>query len=757
MRDCTFRGNIAVAAGAIAAASKSNGNYQDFSSAHALGSGMFVRYISHGAVLKHISFSRNSVQCSATNCLAAGTVFISQVQSSASFTSMMFVDCQVGAVGPSSELKSGDAKLQSVAIGACIAVAEASVGLLQISNIESIRCGVQSLGRVVGGCLSVLQKLYNAAITNVSIAEFKSSSVDSAHGVVMAFGEIQNVNLSGLSFMSISASSGFQLNSLLFTGSIASAAMTSIASSNIHFRGESSVFLLFSASRSLQNVVVSGISLQHSTLHASTGQSSASLVRVSLLLAEVTLHSIVALNVSQSCGGASASRCTAGGLVHVTHAAAAGNFVIRGVEVRDVSTVCDGTKCSVVALLHAVESDATLQWSGASFVNINATCRGLHCKVLGGCMSASYRGGSIRDIAAFNVALRAFGEQSFAAAAVLHFGFSGPSVAFSVANVSALQISIKSVGTFSIATGGAIFASYGNVFFSNISVLNSIVSCSGAKCQSTGGALALTSSNSANPQYPSMFFVQITNSLFHGSAVSCSGKTCVASGGAIIANAAFRGRLLRSIDSSAISPLRASIIALSVSMSFCALSENRVSADSTEAVLSGAGISIVNATARISSSNITKNVLQSLLSSSFISGAGVYVQGSSATVRLDSTVVEFNHAGDRGTGGAIFVGDGAFVSCTFVSIGFNKAQFGGGINVDGKTLLVSNSNVFNNSATQSGGGVLCAATSNTYSDSATSIVFSNVSFYDNFIAGDASAYGAAALISGNVRVTPSLL
>jgi hypothetical protein len=249
-----------------------------------------------------------------------------------------------------------------------------------------------------------------------------------------------------------------------------------------------------------------------------------------------------------------------------------------------------------------------------------------------------------------------------------------------------------------------------------------------------------------------MFSANVVNSLLNNNIVKCLGRACVASGGSIIANIAHRGQSSQHSEAPVMSAQSSLIIALHVSISGCEITGNNVSADGVQAAVAGAGVAVVNASTRITFSNISKNILQSLRSSSFISGAGVYVHGSRASLLISNASVEFNDAGAGGIGGAIFVGDGTVASCDSATIGFNKAQFGGGIYFDGSAITVSNSRVFKNAADQSGGGILSVISSLNMSTVVAAIVLSNVSFYDNFITNDPSAYGAAAFISGNVRL-----
>jgi hypothetical protein len=366
-------------------------------------------------------------------------------------------------------------------------------------------------------------------------------------------------------------------------------------------------------------------------------------------------------------------------------------------------------------------------------------------------MSLSSRQGTIRNSYAHKVSLSSMGDRSFVAGSVLYFVFNDPNHSFNIINVTTRHTSIMSSGDLSSATGGVMFANNGNISIFNGSFSNSTVTCAGSSCQSTGGTFAFISSQNQNEKFVSNFSAQLINCRLMGNIVECSGNSCVAYGGSTVATVAFRG--LDSVYSEipVIASQGTAIIALSVVISNCEISKNTVRSNSIKSVLSGAGVHFTNCTARIIASNITGNTIHSSMNSSFVGGAGVYIQGSEAYIKITSSNVDQNHASERGSGGAMFVGEHAVVFCSFVSMSSNTAQYGGGVHFDGTFLSVADSKVINNSAIQLGGGVMCIATKGRSLVNNVTIALSNVTIFRNFISGSSSSgYGAALFISGNV-------
>jgi hypothetical protein len=177
---------------------------------------------------------------------------------------------------------------------------------------------------------------------------------------------------------------------------------------------------------------------------------------------------------------------------------------------------------------------------------------------------------------------------------------------------------------------------------------------------------------------------------------------------------------------------------------------NTVKSASINSSLSGAGIAFFLATGVLLQSNVIENVIHSSYLSAFVGGAGVYVSGSSANVSIFSAQIKLNIAGGDSMGGAVFVGQSAVLMCRNVAIILNKAAKGGGLLVDDAAASLFSCAIFNNSASDKGGGLFCVA-STSLKTTGTQFVLSNVTVRDNYLTNsNPGAVGAAVYIFGDV-------
>jgi hypothetical protein len=229
---------------------------------------------------------------------------------------------------------------------------------------------------------------------------------------------------------------------------------------------------------------------------------------------------------------------------------------------------------------------------------------------------------------------------------------------------------------------------------------------------------------------------------------------CVASGGAVYSGVAYRGPYDFGSDLFvkflAFKGLRPQV--LSVAVDNCQIVGNIVKSVSVNSSLSGAGIAFYLVTGVLLQSSVLENVIHSSYLSAFVGGAGVYVSGSNASVSIFSTEVKLNIAGGDSMGGAIFAGQSAALMCRNVAMILNSAAKGGGLLVDDASASLFSCTVFNNSASDKGGGLFCVA-STSLKTTGTAFVLSNVTVRGNYLNnGNPGAVGAAVYIFGDVAL-----
>ncbi len=780
MKHCTFEDNLAMAA------LSSNFNDQDspLPGAHALGSGMFVLKTTSGSAMSNLSFLRSTSLCTGPNCVSAGTLLIAFASFNSSIDGLSFMECHVGAVATMF------ATPRSEAMASCIAVMDASDGLLSIQNIHSLNCSVSSSGQTTGGCMLFPQYLYKAVLSRISVYHFSYHStrpIDQTnqnvidYGGIFAFGLVMYTTISHVqvqSFVSehVRGDRSDIEGVVIYVCRAVDSAFISISVNDMSHRIVQKRGYAYGGMMNIDSIygflILNNISLQNSIFVSGNSEGSSAqngFIGTGLYVYSrpetyynLTIHNVLFKNVIVSCSG----QCVIRSMVYVFFylSEELGTTLLQGFNFQNISLSCSGLKCESLASIQVqtetffapfrqLTNVPSLQISDAFFENVHVQCSGDQCASRGACIGLSVRDGMISNIRVQNVTVRSYGLASSAGGAFLFHYHNNPMLTFLISNVTTYGLMVVASGESSTAIGGAVAAIYGNLTIHHGYFINSYISCSGVKCQSAGGACSFISSlGPSNKRSNHGFSVSLFMVTINSSVVNCSGAMCGATGGAVFAGVASRGpreQLLNSVEQPPIAPKDTDLLPLNIRIERCTFIENLVMSDSVGATLSGAGVSILLASATVYSSILAQNSIKSSIRSSFVAGAGMYVSGSNAGASIVSTEIKFNNAGDFGSGGGIFVGQSAELICKNINVEFNSAKKGGGLHVDGASLSLFSSVLSNNSATDKGGGLFCvvAASLNT----AASLILSKVSVLNNFLLNSSpAAVGAAAYISGDV-------
>jgi hypothetical protein len=788
MRNCSFQDNLALAASTFnwtERASSRLGQQRDFPGAHAVGSGLFILRTSKGSSLSAVTFTRSVSICASENCVSYGSMVVAFADYNTSISDLLFVQCEVRATG---NLWTTYAEAAS----ACVAVLDASAGLLNIKNLKSFNCSFASAGRANGGCLFFPQYVNHSSISNIFVANFtaisNASNRECGSGKIMYFAVMTNTTVSNVTVRKFRDECNGSSSGLIFyatqllNSTLASLSTTDVTVDHANGRLRGGMILIYFmdvasllTNITLQNALFVIQPKPHTNQTASNiGYNGAAvyLGQRSVLECNVRMHGFFMYDVHAMCSGPA---CAAYALFFMTvdglSGPKPGTFLLQNFIIQNVSTACNGVACLNLGVLslstelfnspyRPLTNVPSFQFFDAVFQFVTSLCIGDKCSARSACLTTSVRDGEIRNIRVKNVTVDSIGSASFAGGPFLFHMHNNPLRSFVISNVTSQNTKASASGASSYAIGGVIVAMYGNVTISDSSFMDSNVFCEGTTCQSLGGFTAFTSSLGPSAKRTSaLFHALYSNCAMRGSVVKCSGATCVASGGAIYAGVAFRGPLeilSLTIGQPSIAYKGIAAAKLSVGLTNCSIFRNKVVSDSLNATVSGAGITLLFASAVVVNSSVAENSIVSSFRSAFVGGAGIYVSGERTSVSISSSEFVSNNASDRGFGGAIFVGQAAECICQTLLIKANHAENGGGLYVDVASMSISTSKVFANSASDKGGGISCVASSMPLlqqSDTTTTIILSDVSVYDNLVRNNNPAsVGAAAYIFGNVRL-----
>jgi hypothetical protein len=395
----------------------------------------------------------------------------------------------------------------------------------------------------------------------------------------------------------------------------------------------------------------------------------------------------------------------------------------------------------------------SLYFSNALFDNVQSRCKGFGCSVRGACLASTVRDATLMHIQMKKVTATSDGRGSFSGGTFLFHLHNNPLKLMRIINVTSEDARVFASGAFSTAIGGVIVAIYGNLLLDNVIFLRSHVSCfgSGYRCQSIGGSIAFTSTLvPSNKRENAVFSATIANSQLGDTVVDCSGAFCEATGGAIFAGISYRGpNELAGTGTADIASQGTKVLPLIVNIHNCSIVGNVIRSESVGAALSGAGISILLSNSTMTNISVLKNVIQSTQSSAFAGGGGIYVSGYDSSVSCASTIIKHNDAGVSGLGGAIFAGKGSFLNCATSTLEKNSALKGGGLFVDTSSASLFKTAVCNNTATDKGGGIFCVIVSSFNATAA--LKLSSVTVSDNrLLNNQPQSVGAAVYIFGDV-------
>lgn len=437
-----------------------------------------------------------------------------------------------------------------------------------------------------------------------------------------------------------------------------------------------------------------------------------------------------------------------------------GPVVMNKLLFTNISQYCFGPLCQANAIIRTNLDGyqflysppsliPTFEISDALFERVTNVCEGERCKVRGGCFALSTYSGTMRNIRMNNITLRAIGSASNAGGAFLFLIFSNPIKPLFVSNVSSINVRVISEGATSFAFGGVLAALYGNISIRDFHSSNVIISCAGANCQSVGGSIAFISAQALSHKRYSYFNAFASNLVITDTVSDCSGPYCSAIGGAVFAGLAFRGSWEPNLDGDIISQYGSVVLPLKIWLDNVTIARNEIKSASTRAMLAGAGVYILLASAEVYNSKILHNSIVSSNVSSFVRGAGFCISGHSSRATVASTAIMHNSAGASGIGGGIYAGQNAALTCQSVQIDFNTASKGGGLLNDVAAVHLFSSSILNNSATDKGGGIFCVVRAS--QETSAAVTLSRVTLSNNSVRGDNLAQvGACAYILGNV-------
>jgi hypothetical protein len=461
-------------------------------------------------------------------------------------------------------------------------------------------------------------------------------------------------------------------------------------------------------------------------------------------------------NCSLACSGAF---CTTNGAVLSLDSEAQLFTNISGIISNNSSVACIGKGCySVGGLIlvfaaslpkssNAVDAcyNAGTSLSDIHSINVSVACVGESCFVLGGivyfeevfCLA-------VNNVTSFNLLLSSKGNNSRAAGSLIGIGASNGSV---LTGIISVQSTVLSDGDFGQAFGGAISILSGKVSIKSSTFAQSAVQCSGYKCAASGGFLSLVSTLIYNPFYRNQ--ISIDNSRFSFGNVSCAGFACFASGGVLVSGTSFRAskwlnEAIPSLDSSA--PPQ-----VAVAIQSCMFQNNTVSAFSVAASIGGGALAISSSVASLFNCSFVGNSILYSNIIAFAGGGALHITNSRCIVTAKVCLFSFNDASSVGQGGALLAASGAKFVGSELEFSSNRAGQGGGVLIDASDVQIENSDIHDNSAVTSGGGMFCSGNqaNDAYLRSGlgmagiSAITLKNVSLRSNYVV-DPSALGVGA-------------
>jgi hypothetical protein len=761
MRHCTFKDNAAIATASVRPISSSV--LGPFGS-HALGSGVYILQTSLGSVLSSLMFLRSISICSGGRCVSAGSMFIHFAALDTTIASISFIECRVQADG---RLWTD---VYSFASGACFVVADPSAGSLNIKTVLASNCSAISGAKVLGGCISFLETVKNSVISDIVVSDFTfthfSNGMRSYGGIFFFPSSIENTTVTRVAvnkFRFICETRGWNYyGSVIYAHIITNTSFSSISLTNYDHKtvfnsAGFGVFTTYSIDKLsalnniyIENVTFSAGSVVYGLINA--------FVTTNTDYGHVNLRDLFLKNITVT------TLSSVSGLIYLILQSRIepSSAVLHNVTVQDCSVVCNASKCFNYGLI-LVDTNNTnapvvspsmlpsFDLSHSSFQNIAVQCIGRACFVGSGCIFSSVRDGVISNVRLNNVAASSNGGGSSVGGAFLFHAYNDPLKTFLIQNVNIENTRSSASGKSSLSMGGAIAAVYGNLTIQNCRFLRTSALCTGESCQSLGGALAFVSTLGFNPRRSVPFSVLVSRSEISNAANECSGLACNAAGGAMFVSIAYRGpydfasnQIAKVLAFKGLNPQE-----IQFRVENCKISQNTLTSNAVNSTLTGAGIAMFFATGEITQSSVTENAIHSSKGSALAAGSGIYATGLKSSISVSLTDISLNSAGEVGLGGAIFVGQKSVVECKSVIFSLNTAAKGGGLMVDEAVASLSSCKIFNNSASDRGGGLFCVASQDKYS----ALMFSNVGVFNNYLLnGDPAAVGSALYIFGNVFV-----
>jgi hypothetical protein len=771
MKQCKFEQNLALAAKTIAG-----------SGPHALGSAVYVMQTSSGSILSDLIFFRSASLCAGAGCYSAGSVVIGFAALNTSIQGMSFIECHATAIRTMFVMLTSN---QVEASGACISVFNSSAGMLKIERLHSTNCYARSSGAIFGGCMNFLN-VNNAVISHISVIGYNSNASlifsppylqscgmgGMAHFAILKNTIILNVSVNYAKLQCMGKNDG----AVMYAGFVDNVNITSIHASNIIYSGISEMKGGLLHIHQLGNVVFINISIQDSSF---VGRKlDGPYILVVGKISERATGNILALRGGfvKSVYANAENNPPVDGYIAISsllffpllfRGSACPAVTIENAIFQNVSIACAGDRCTNYGILDIItemrETTSrtvsgqlqSLHVSNVSFENVESRCQGTGCSVRSACMALSIPDASMINIRAKNVSVSSNGQGSFAGGSLLFHLHSNPTKVLHISNVTSEDAMVSATGNFSTAIGGVLAAMYGNIIIDKARFLRSRVSCFGEACQSIGGSVAFASSLApSNKRENNAFIATITNSELSRALVQCFGLSCEATGGGIFAGVSYRGPFDQTNPGGLIVFKGSVPLPLIVHFDNCSVTRNVISSVSERATLSGAGISILIAAAKINHSSILENIIQSTFRSLFVGGAGIYISGDGSSASIVLTIIKHNSAGINGSGGAIFAGPGSALQCEVSVLDFNSAAKGGGLFVDTASSKLYNSAVCSNSVTGIGGGIFCV--NSLLLNATAAVILSNVTVFDNNLQNKQSgSVGAAVYIFGDVLLEVS--
>jgi CRP-like cAMP-binding protein len=766
--NCLFLDNNAIAASTSDKKWENNAMH----GAHALGSGMFVietRTLPLNseirlAVLTDLIFKRSQQLCAGW-CVAGGALFLGKTDGGTKMARFHFESTSSAAVSSEMSVLSSDNGIgPSVALGSCVVIGDmSSTPVSTIRDVHASSISSRAVGSILGGCISILQAFSNSTAFNISVS--RASLISVGHkggiygGVLYALNSAQ-IQVSEIVTDFITLQSGsriyggviyiFSCVNAVITRIVATNAAISIVNPAISAECHGGVLYLDTSSDTLiSNFVASNIRLQCS-ISAQSDQRCQCHVFGGVLFTRnalrVNFSESLSQNLSMHCNGASCS--TSGGMLFMNYVSNTSVFAlssfnsslfgsgtssinsggvltlkneaklytnIYNIKSTNSSVACSGTGCycygglifafklSTVRNTSYVCSNTSTLLSNIESSGVSVACRGNYCFVLGGiayfeeayCLSVS-------NVQANHSAVSSSGTSSQAVGSLFGFGASNSSF---FTSIQSLQSIVSSDGDYSQAIGGALSVLSGNVSLSDCVFSRSTVRCAGYQCSALGGFVSAVSTLIYNANYNNQ--ITIVSSLFAFGSVTCSGSSCFTSGGAIAVGTSYRASEWLGVASPSLSTK--SPPPMLVDIRNCRFVNNTVSSVSVAASAGGGAVSIRASVATMSNCTFWGNSILFGDLISFAGGGALFVSQSNCLLTASDCSFSLNNASSVGQGGAVLVSVGAKFVGSKLTISHNYAGKGGGILVDAAIVQISNSDIQNNFAVSSGGGLFCSS------------------------------------------------